>query len=147
MAACMTISVVTVRAEIMDANTFAFDSPADGILQTSPKEATFKSSTTGDTDGIDLLLEQSREGVLAFNSPLGTCNVNLADLDQQVQSFDFGGLGLKATVQRYPEALSETRLSLNCTVNPKSGHTTPYFVKAIQEDGHMAWSSPIYVRR
>ena len=129
----------------MDTNTFAFDSPADGILETSRKEVTFKSSTTGDTDGIDLRLENAMEGILTFSTPIGTCTVNLADLHQQVQSFGFGGLGLKVTVQRYPEALSETRLSLDYTVHPKSGHTTPYFVKAVQEDGHMAWCSPVYI--
>ena len=133
--------------QIKDAKTFAFDSPADGILETTLNKVTFKSSTTGDTDGIDLILEESHEGILGFNSLLGTCSVNIADLDEQVQSFDFGGLGLMVTIQRYPESLSETQLSLNYTVNPKSGRTTPYFVKAVQEDGHMAWSSPIYAKR
>jgi hypothetical protein len=35
---------------------------------------------------------------------------------------------------------------MDYTVKPESGKTTPYFVKAVQEDGHMAWSSPIYVK-
>ena len=129
------------------AETFAFDSPADGIVEQGPNQLTFKSSTTGDTDGIDLYLKHSHRGVLTFASPVGTCAVNLADLDQQAQSFAFGGLGLRATVQRYPETLTVRQLSLNCSVHPKAGRTTPYFVKVIQEDGHMAWSSPVYARR
>ncbi len=139
-------SITLEGTRILKAQTYAFDSPADGITESDSQKLVFKSSTTGDIDGIDLFLEQSQDGALTFNSPLGTCTVKLAELDRQVQSFDFGGLGLKVTIQRYPETLSETQLFLKFTVNPKSGETTPYFVKAIQEDGHMTWCSPIYVR-
>ncbi len=134
-------------SEIERAQTFAFDSPADGITETEAHVVRFKSSTTGDVDGIDLILIQSAKGQLIFESMVGTCEVDLAELDQQSRSFDFGGLGLRVTIERYPEKIEETKLSLKWTVDSKAGKTTPYLVKAIQEDGHMAWASPIYIRR
>jgi hypothetical protein len=30
-------------------------------------------------------------------------------------------------------------------VQPPAERQTPYLVKVVQSDGHMAWSSPIYV--
>ena len=134
------------NARIVTAKTVAFDSPADGIIDSSPREVKFKSSTTGDVDGIDLFIENNNTGDITFESLLGTCRANLADLNQGVRTFDFGGLGLKVSIQRYPEALQETELAMEYALLPEPGKTVPYLIKAVQEDGHMAWSSPIYLR-
>jgi hypothetical protein len=53
-------------AEIVSAQTFAFDSPADGILETNPHRVRFLSRTVGDRDGITLCLDQARKGRLHF---------------------------------------------------------------------------------
>ena len=74
-----------------------------------------------------------------------TTDVDLSGLNSDPLTFDFGGLGLKVTVQRYPEELEEETLSLEYTVESPQDKTTPYLLKVIQEDGHMAWSSPIWV--
>ena len=63
------------------------------------------------------------------------------------KSFDFGGLDMSVTIERYPQTLTDTRASAEFTVHPPAGKTTPYFVKVTQSDGHMAWASPIYLRR
>jgi hypothetical protein len=131
---------------IVSAKTFAFDSPADGIVSQSSEQIAFKSSTTGDTDGIELVLREKAAGLLEFKSAMGACSVSLEKLGKDPKAFDFGGLGLKATVQRYPETLQTVELSLECTVTVEADKTDPFFVKVIQEDGHMAWSSPVYVK-
>jgi hypothetical protein len=77
---------------------------------------------------------------------VGRCEVNLGDLNPK-RSFNFGGLGMQLCFERYPEQLTDYEASLSETISPPPGQTTPYFVKAIQSDGHMAWSSPIYVKR
>jgi hypothetical protein len=59
--------------------------------------------------------------------------------------FDFGGLDIQVCFQRYPASLTTFELELTTQINPPAGKRTPYFVKAIQSDGHMAWSSPIYI--
>jgi len=133
-------------AKIEKAQTFAFDSPADGITSFDEHELKFKSSTTGDTDGIDLFLDNVKMGHLTFESPVGSCEVDLVELDGKARSFDFGGLGLKVIVRRYPEMLEKTQLSVTQSVLPEKGRTAAYFVKVVQEDGHMAWSSPVFIR-
>ncbi|NJN81998.1 MAG: hypothetical protein HC802_06740 [Caldilineaceae bacterium] len=123
----------------------SFDSPADGIVSQTASEVAFTSGTTGDVDGIDLWLDQASSGTLEFDSKAGSCSLDLAQLTTEPLCFDFGGLGIRLCVERYPEVLTAVDAALSTMVSPAKGETTPYFVKAVQEDGHMAWSSPIYV--
>lgn len=133
-------------AKILSAETFAFDSPADGILEIQPDVLRFQSSTVGDRDGIELRLDQARTGVLRFNSPVGRFSVDLEDLKNDEMSFLFGGLGLKAGLLRYPLQLESKSIQLNHSITP-SASSEAYLVKAIQADGNMAWSSPIFIAK
>jgi hypothetical protein len=66
--------------QIMDARAFAFDSAADGITEQTNQEVRFRSQTTGDADGIDLWLDQTEQGRIAFDSPAGRCQADLEEL-------------------------------------------------------------------
>ena len=48
-------------------------------------------------------------------------------------------------IERYPEGVNGRSLTLAHQVAPPQNSLTPYFVKATQVDGEMAWASPIYV--
>ena len=135
------------EARIQSARTFAFDAATDGILSQTERELTFASSTTGDTDGIDLMLENADQGNLIFDSQAGHCEINLAGLrgDARKQALAYGGVDMAVCLERYPQHLTEMTASLEIEIESLPGQTTPYFVKVIQEDGHMAWSSPVYV--
>ncbi len=133
--------------QIGSASTVAFDSSSDGIIERTAQRIVFTSATTGDVDGIDLWLDRADGGQLTFASAVGTCAVDLAQLQRigSQQDFDFGGLEMTVRVERYPEEVNEYMLNLSCTIEPPSNQRTPYFVKATQIDGHSAWSSPIYI--
>jgi hypothetical protein len=126
---------------------FSFDAPTDGIVDWSAQRIEFRSRTTGDRDGVDLWLDQAERGKLLFESPPGSCVVDLEQLRGAASrhAFELGGLGLRVCVERYPERLVDLSATLDCEVRPPADRTTPYLVKAVQSDGHMAWSSPIYV--
>ncbi len=126
-----------------------FDTPIDRITAQDDHQITFISQTTGDTDSIDIALDQARSGQIVFDSKAGKCEVSLADLTDQNprKTFDFGGLDMSVTIERYPENPTETSIELQRTIEPVVGKTTPYFVKVTQVDGQMAWASPIYLRR
>ncbi|NKB66135.1 MAG: DUF3604 domain-containing protein [Candidatus Latescibacteria bacterium] len=137
----------TIRAEgaaIVAANTVSFDSAADGITDTAPQEVTFQSQTTGDADGIELVLEDGRQGRLIFDSAAGATEIDLAELGGEPLRFDYGGLDMQLVVQRYPERVETLELAVKKAVQVLEGRAA-YFVKAVQCDGQMAWSSPVYV--
>jgi hypothetical protein len=131
-------------ARIDQAQTFAFDSAADGITEQTHQEVRFRSQTTGDTDGIDLWLDQAQSGRLVFESPVGRCEAALNELLRE-RSWDFGGMDMQVEMQRYPEETTQTELSLSRVLSPPAAEPAPYLVKVTQVDGHMAWSSPVYV--
>jgi hypothetical protein len=137
------------RAEgtrIMSARTFAFDSAADGITEQTDQEVRFRSQTTGDADGIDLWLDQTERGRIAFDSPVGRCQADFDELGPE-RTWSFGGMDMRVTLQRYPEQVTERELSLSTALSPPADQQVPYLVKVTQVDGHMAWSSPVYVTR
>ena len=132
-------------ATIERAETFAFDSPADGIQAQEQRSIGFRSRTTGDIDGIDVWLDQASSGRLVLRTETGVVEVDLATLDANGLTRQFGGLDLHATVARYPATVEDRALTLHHELTIAAGETAPIMVKAVQCDGHMAWSSPVYV--
>ena len=51
---------------------------------------------------------------------------------------------MQLVVQRYPERVEALELTLETVDQPPGEGQAAYFVKAIQCDGQMAWSSPVY---
>ena len=133
-------------SRILRAEPFAFDSPTDGITQSGDSILHFRSRTTGDVDGIDLWLDRGDQGALTFSSPVGDLSLELSQLGTAPIRRDLGGLDMHVSVQRYPEELRTRALDLHQTVSPEGDGFTPYFVRVIQADGHMAWSSPVYLK-
>ncbi|MFT7587612.1 MAG: hypothetical protein ACI9EW_004056, partial [Cellvibrionaceae bacterium] len=133
--------------EIVSAETFSFDVAADGITAQSAGEVAFVSKTTGDRDGLDLVLSDASTGTLIFDSAAGKVSINLTDLTHENprRVFDFGGVDMQVVVERYPIQAVDFTLALQETVRVPARQQTPYFVKATQVDGQMAWASPIYV--
>ncbi|MEM7151511.1 MAG: DUF3604 domain-containing protein [Myxococcota bacterium] len=132
-------------ATIERAETFAFDSPADGIRQRAADSIEFRSRTTGDIDGIDVWLDQAQTGRLVLRTQTGDVEVDLSTLDATGVTRQFGGLDLHATVARYPAQVDDRTLRLRYALPVQPGETAAVMVKAVQCDGHMAWSSPVYV--
>lgn len=138
-------SIEVEGANIVEAKAFSFDSPNDGILEQTPSRLTFRSRTTGDLDGIDLWLDQADTGKVSFRSGVGDLEVDLGELGGEPVEKSLGGLDLRASIARYPEAPSQRELALELDVTIPAATTTPIFVKAIQTDGHLAWASPVYI--
>ena len=133
--------------EIKSVETFSFDVIADGIVSQAPNEIVFNSKTTGDRDGLDIFVDDASSGQLIFESAAGLVNVDLAELTAECPrlEFDFGGVDMCLVVERYPTEVSALKLDIVQSVDPPASRQTPYFVKATQVDGQMAWASPVYV--
>lgn len=141
-----TITIDGVRIE--RAEVFAFDSPADGIVEQTATTITIRSRTTGDVDGVDIWLDRPVEeatGALTFDSGMGRERFELVELGRAAPlgiRRELGGLDLHVHATRYPEDPTDRSLTTECAVTVAPGD--PVFVKAVQVDGHAAWASPIY---
>lgn len=130
---------------IVEAEPYAFDGPAEGITLQTDCEVRWRSKTCGDADGVVLTLEERWEGRLTFESPVMGFELELAEVRGAPFVCEAGGVGLKATVEAMPDVSGPKDLSFAWTDAEASGGEHAYWIRVLQEDGHKAWTSPVFV--
>ncbi len=118
-----------------------------GIQDAEPQRLTWKAVTTGNLGGIDLKFADPRAGRLTIRTKHVTQDVDLAEIGLEDLTFDGGGLDRKIRLYRLPEDLDEVHLRHRMRVGIAGDGDARLFVRVTQEDGHRAWSSPIYLFR
>ena len=69
----------------------------------------------------------------------------LAELGLEDHTLEAGGLERKIRVIRLPDELTQCSLRRKVTVPLTKGRDNPIWVRVATADGHLAWSSPIYL--
>jgi len=125
-----------------------FLNPALPFTVTEPGTAlAWRSVTTGNLAGIDLRLAEGRRGTVAVKTNVVEATVDLAGLGIDDAVFAGGGLGRTLMIYRLPDGGGPRQMRLSHTVSHKGDQDLPVYVRVTQEDGHQAWSSPIYLIR
>jgi hypothetical protein len=117
-----------------------------GIREQNQHALTWKAVTTGNYGAIDLWLDGTA-GRLAFTTKPVSAEVEIADIGIEEMVFDAGGLERKITLQRLPDVMTARRMGHAMPVKIRPDGDTRLYVRVQQEDGHRAWSSPIYLFR
>lgn len=126
-------------------NFFNVDKPA--LFSADGRHIEFDNVTTGNLAGIDIWLGDTNGGMLQFRSKQTDFDLNIADITGEDWCLDLGGLGKRIRVFRLPEEMTAMSFTAACAVALVSGSDNPLYARVTQEDGHQAWSSPIYVHR
>jgi hypothetical protein len=105
----------------------------------------WSSVTTGNLAGIDLWLDEARQGSLSIETNVVSRTVDIAALADNTVALDGGGLGRRLSVYRLPEVDWSRRIALDHMVSFDGGADLPVYLRVTQADGHQAWSSPIYL--
>jgi len=117
-----------------------------GIRHQDSSTISWKAVTTGNYGAIDIWL-QNRSGHIAFSTKPISGKVAIANIGREEMVFDAGGLERVVTLQRLPGVMTETRILHRRSVKVSGKADTRLYVRVQQEDGHRAWSSPIYLVR
>ncbi len=117
-----------------------------GIRQQDSQTVTWKAVTTGNYGAIDLWL-QDQSGSLVFTTKPVSGEAAIADIGLEEMVFEAGGLERAVTLQRLPDVMMEMKVAHSTKVNVRTEGDTRLYVRVQQEDGHRAWSSPIYLFR
>jgi len=118
-----------------------------GIRQRDAGRLVWSAVTTGNFGAIDLTLAAAGAGRVEITTPHCEATLDLAGWDGGETRVDAGGLGRGLRLLALPETLSETTMTLERTLSTRPGTERRLYVRVEQEDGHRAWSSPIYVMR
>jgi hypothetical protein len=129
------------RAEAI--NHFNADKPLR--LASDGGSVEFDTVTTGNFSGFDLWLEDARAGAIDIVSNVVCHRVAIAELGFEDRIVDLGGLGRRLRAFRLPDSNDAWRLAHTHAFAITAGVDNPLYVRLTQEDGHQAWSSPIYV--
>src|SRR5581483_11874651 len=104
--------------------------------------------TTGGFGGFDAWLADPQAGTLTIDTPLVTCSIPIAEIGFEDKVFETGGgIARRLRVFRLPDENKERRLKLERRVKLRDGQDNALYGCVTQEDGHLIWSSPIYVFR
>ena len=143
------------RGKIISYSEFAFDNPVlgddphgrdlkEGVKCISNQSLEWSSTTTGDPDGVILKLDAPDDAEITFHSKPVTFSFTLKNLKDTPMVVQAGGVNRQVKVSEISEKLPKKLEFSYIDENPKQG-INPYWVRVVQSDGSMAWSSPIYV--
>ena len=123
-----------------------FLNPERHLRETSTGTAlSWTSVTTGNLAGIDLWLNEARDGMLEVETNIVSGRVDLSALVEDMIEFEGGGLARKLSIYRLPESDWGNRAVCQHAVQHDGTADLPVYVRVTQADGHQAWSSPIYL--
>ena len=118
-----------------------------GIQRQSASGLAWKAVTTGNHGGIDIWLGNGLDGRVSFETKLVRGCRDIASLGLEHHIFSAGGLERDIRLYRLPERMTETRVHFKRRMRLREIGDSRLFVRLWQEDGHRAWSSPIYLFR
>lgn len=140
-------SLVLRGGRILQAREYAMDSPDERILTREPQRLTWRSTTTGDADGVEVEIEGGPETILTLETTPKRVEVRFGDITEQPLVFPAGGIRQQVSFQRVSPTPGPREVRFTFRDADWVPGWNTYFVRVLQEDGAMAWSSPIFVRR
>lgn len=129
---------------LLAAKGWGFDHPEEGVTKITPQAVRWRSETAGDWDGVVVDVEGTAATLLHFETEPATFSLAVSDLARGPFVHDAGGVGQQVRIEPDPGPEAPREVRFRVQVAPPSGRH-PYFVRVTQQDGHMAWSSPIYI--
>jgi hypothetical protein len=117
------------------------------LVQTGPGALEWTALTTGGFGGFDAWLRDPAAGILKIDTALAKCEIPVADIGIEDTVFDAGGIGRRIRIFRLPDENPHYALRLERRIRLRGGGDNALYVCLTQEDGHLVWSSPIYIFR
>lgn len=116
--------------------------------QVAHNRLAWQSTTTGGVSGVILELAHNR-GELRVETAQKSFRTTISRLSANGRGFDLGGVGKRIEVYRLPPANGSRAIDFEWqpSWNSLQRGDNPIYVCVVQEDGQMAWSSPIYLER
>ncbi len=115
------------------------------LEQDNQHQLTWKSATTGGLAGVIITLEFADTGWLEINTLQRQVACEIASLGLDPTVWKCGGLKKEVGVYRLPDSLNTGQFNFSLPLSELHEGDNPIYVRMTQEDGHQAWSSPIYL--
>jgi len=115
--------------------------------QTAPGRVEWQALTTGGFGGFDALLRDGFAGSLEIDTALIRQHIDVESIGYDEQIFENGGIERRIRVFRLPEQNPHEAVRIERRIELRDDRDNALYVRVTFEDGHYAWSSPIYLFR
>ncbi len=133
---------------ILEARSINFFNRDKVLHRVGENGLSWRALTTGNLGGFDLWVEDPYGGTLKLETPLVKCGVPLEEIGYEDEVVDNSGvLPRFVRIFRMPAVNLHRQLRVERRIAIAGGRDNPLFIKLTQEDGHVAWTSPIYFYR
>jgi hypothetical protein len=129
---------------IVDYREFAFDYSYQGVEKVSDQELKWTSSTGGDPDGVLLKMVYDEDTEVTFETEPVTFTFRPAEIGYEPRVVEAGGLNQRVKVSTVKDETPDT-LEFSFRDQSAAKGLNAYWVRIVQADGAMAWSSPIFI--
>lgn len=117
------------------------------LQQVGDSELAWESVTTGNFAGADITLADPMRGRLDITTPHGSPSLSVDGIGYDDTVVDAGGLERRLRVFRLPDQSTARSFAFEREVDVAAHGDSPIYVRVTLENGHQAWSSPIYLFR
>jgi len=117
------------------------------LRRSGANELAWESVTTGNFAGAELVLADASSGSIEIDTPHIRQSVQVAEIGQDDTVLDAGGLERRIRIFRLPDLNPHLEMTLDREIAIAEDGDTPVYVRVTLENGHQAWSSPIYLFR
>ena len=132
------------KGEIEDAVEFGFHNPEQGITSMTDTTIEWDSTISGNYQGVKLDLDAPEDTELSFRTPFLSDSWELGEIEDGMV-VEAGELEQQLAFRYVGEATAKD-VEVSFDLDADDGEDHAYYVRTVQEDGDMAWSSPVFVR-
>jgi hypothetical protein len=132
------------KGRIVSFRKFAFDDPRQDINKVTNQRLEWNSTTGGDPDGVILKLDAPENAEVYFHTIPISFTFKPDEVRYDPMVIEVGGVNQRVKISSIKSG--ELPRNIDFTYfdkNPKPGMNA-YWVRIVQADGAMAWTSPIY---
>ena len=115
------------------------------VEQVDAQSVRWSALSTGNFGGFDAWLSSAGEGSIAIDTALVKAKIAIADIGYEDTVFNAGGIQRRIRVFRLPDENRHLGLQCERRIALAGSHDNALYVRVTLEDGHLAWSSPIYL--
>lgn len=107
----------------------------------------WRALTTGNIGGFHAKLGDKTAGKIRIDTPVTTLEADIADIGYEDISLEAGALGRRLSIVRLPDDNTHTDFTFTRKITLRDTGDNPIFIRVTDEDGHQAWTSPVYIYR
>lgn len=112
-----------------------------------PSQLRWRSVTTGGVSGVVVALQEPWTGMLELETTQRRVECEIGSIGLEPMVYECGGLRKKVEVYRLPESQGSCEFAFELDLASLRPGDNALYVRVMQEDGHLAWSSPIFLTR